>query len=415
MRVLLAHDANPSTVYKDPRAYVPREYDHGRDVGPSIDRAWWGRRDGDQPLHTLARLQAHTPHALELTDAEECVMLLLEAGADPCALTPEGQSVADVAVADLCANDQESLLALETGDAPLCAPPRAEVEEAERKNREDEVGRVLNSMVSFVCQFHGQLSRPGEQVNAEAECEGLLIEEPARGDDEYDEWNEDSDECDSEGDDEYDRWVARWRAAGPQERSAMRQQRIAEGLQRGLDEKAALSYIREGPFNLVPPKHHVYDPTEARTQQKLKVIMLLRKAAGVSLCSAGASHGASPVAKGGSSSVAAGAAGAAGEAPALTVDRGAGVTGTGSSKALGKRKLTDESATTPVEKRVLSAADAANPMGTVAAAQWACTQCTLVNARTSQRCAVCESPREVPAGASNATAGGSAARAIVLE
>ena len=157
VRLLLERGADPNRRYSDRRPYVPESYDIARDIGPSIDHAFWGRRDGDTPLHTVARA-AVSGCCMNLADddSEQCIRLLLAAGADPFARTPRrGLTAAEVACAELSKDEQRSVARLDAGEE-LLPPPRVLVEEAEARVRDDECAQLLQDVVDFVCGFHGE-------------------------------------------------------------------------------------------------------------------------------------------------------------------------------------------------------------------------------------------------------------------
>ena len=72
-------------------------FDHNKNVSISIDGVWFGRRDGDTPLLTIARSHYTSIYA-DAYEAEECIRLLLAHGADPTVRPPDGQTAAELVV-----------------------------------------------------------------------------------------------------------------------------------------------------------------------------------------------------------------------------------------------------------------------------------------------------------------------------
>ena len=190
VEILLAHGADPNQRYVDTRSYIPTEvYDHHRQVSISVDHVWYGRRDGDAPLHVVARCSMNSVVQISYEDALACSLYLLAAGANPLARTADGQTAADLLLENLSPEQQEDLLKLEAGE-PLAPPGPYKVAAAEEATVLHEVRTVLERIVGVVEMFKGG----GADYDNDGDSFGEEGEEEDEEEDEEEGWPEDEDE-----------------------------------------------------------------------------------------------------------------------------------------------------------------------------------------------------------------------------
>ena len=128
-------------------------FDHNKNVSISIDGVWFGRRDGDTPLLTIARSHYTSIYA-DAYKAEECIRLLLAHGADPTVRTPDGQTAADLVLSELSEEEQVALCEYEAGTLPEATPRAAE--ERREKAQKMELKKIVDEMVTFIEDFHAE-------------------------------------------------------------------------------------------------------------------------------------------------------------------------------------------------------------------------------------------------------------------